>query len=225
MDDVTDNSPRHPLAFDRAGEPIEVSEAADAFRVVHFRRGEVTAVQDRDGGGALYVPLSATAAELAARSGPGAFKLVQVAVDRQAIKDAAAGYVEIAASKSEEGDDAETAPTESPLGLVLDALAKSHDVNRASLERVSTALTDMGHIVAESLATLAKLASGQPIQPVEIHAEAPAPPQRPDYVPQILGVAQQLLPLLPGLMQALKGSAAPTQAPAAPAEPTPTGTP
>jgi len=197
---TTESTASHPLAFDRAGEPIDIHDDADSFRVVYFRKGEVVAVRDVGaGGGVLYLPLTATVEELAERSGPGVFKLVQVNSAKQTIKDAQVAYAEILGSPTEPTEESdEPAPPATVTGRLLDSLERSHEVTRASLDRVSTAFTEMGRTLGEALATLAKLASGQPIQPpVEVITEAPAPVgEQPDRVTPIVNLIKESLPMI-----------------------------
>lgn len=82
-----------PLAYNRAGEPIELAVAFAAFRVVYARQGPPQAVQAPTGG-PLYIDPATTHDELRGQTGAGKFSLVQVDADWQAIDDAEPAYIE-----------------------------------------------------------------------------------------------------------------------------------
>src|SRR5579871_4414582 len=189
-----------PLAYDASGREIEIAQAAAAWKVVRCQPGRPVAVLDPEMGGPLFVPLTTTAAELRAKTGGGRLKLIQVDADYLPIKDAAAAFIDLPPPDEPEATTARAAenPLAQPFSQVLDALAKSNEVTRASLDRVSTAFTEMGRTLGEALATLAKLASGQPIQPpVEVITEAPAPVgEQPDRVTPIVNLIKESLPMI-----------------------------
>ncbi len=188
-----------PLAFDAMDREIEIADGAMFWKVLRCQPGRPVPILDPATSTPLCVPLATTHAELRDKVGGGRFKLVQLDADQQLIKGAVPAYVDLVAAVEKKApaspvDDAKS-PTGAALTQVLDALTKNQETLRASLDRVSTALTDTTRINTEALSILSKLATGQSFvvdenhEPQVIHV-----PAQPDTVKQVLEVAGPLVP-------------------------------
>lgn len=188
-----------PLAFDAMDREIEIAEGAMFWKVLRCQPGRPVPILDPATSTPLCVPLATTHGELRDKVGRGGrFKLVQLDADQQLIKGATPAYVDLVSAVEKLNappvDDSKT-PTGTALTQVLDALSKNQETLRASLDRVSTALTDTTRINTEALSILSKLATGQSFvvdenhEPQVIHV-----PAQPDTVKQVLEVAGPLIP-------------------------------
>ena len=178
-----------PLAFDRAGDPIAIDANAAFFRVVHARAGSPMAVQDLDGGGALFVSISCSPSELRERSGVGSFTLIQVDENRITIEKADRAYVEILPEKPKPKIEENALTT--AFNQLTTLLLKSQEEQRAVMRELSGAVTAVTKINTEALEVLAKLATGQPIRELEVvqhHVGGSQQPPQADAVQKALEV-------------------------------------
>ena len=178
-----------PLAFDRAGDPIAIDANAVFFRVVHARAGSPMAVQDLDGGGTLFVPISCSPAALRERSGVGSFTLIQVDENRITIEKADRAYVEILPEKPKPKVEENALTT--AFNQLTTLLLKSQEEQRAVMRELSGAVTAVTKINTEALEVLAKLATGQPIRELEVvqhHVGGSQQPPQADAVQKALEV-------------------------------------
>lgn len=137
MSEPSDDPPRparSPLAYDKAGVPIELDPSCVAFRVVYDKPGPPTAVP-APLGGPLMVFLATTIEELRAQTGAGKFKLVQIDDDANEIEGAVTAYMEF-------GQRAPTKPGNAgpDVQQLLAAVLESNKQLRESHEALSKAL-------------------------------------------------------------------------------------
>jgi hypothetical protein len=203
----------HPLSHDVQGNPIDIPAQAVSWRVrrVCGRRGPHQAVYDPETGAPLLVDITATVEDLK-QSGcePGRYRLD--ACDAEGTPLGVMAYTEIAPDEASRAAAARGVPPEM-LSLLRETIATLRSSNERLTETMVRALEALAGAFGPVRPPKVQ------IEAVEVPAEA-LPREAPDYMPLLLSVAQQLVPMAAQFLSARAGAGAPSATAAMAATPT-----
>ena len=186
-----------PLGFDSTGNPLDLPEAATAWRVRRAlgRPGRPQTVYDPETGRQLELPIAATIEDLRACVPPARYRLEAIDAENKALVPAVVAFVEVLpASDDDAGDAQPRALSEKEIisgTRVMKTLERQADALCRVVEAMARAFGPVQPVSTPDLAELAQLA--KPAEDAEPSTNNAAKLLTPEAIQSFGMVAQQLM--------------------------------